>query len=168
MAKLENRLKGAYRNILTLPMTAENVVNGELWYPEAHKIAFAVGVLCGYSGDRAIEVGAGIISALSPRTEWMLNINHAILLATEGIKKHTATQHNKALKILDGENPTVALGDEAWKTQAFYLAIVDPNNNYSPPVVDIHATGVYMGSPVSYREAKYLSTYKVYRKIEKP
>ena len=167
MAKAENRLKGSYQNILGLPMTAANIPAGQNWYPEAHKIAFTIGVLAGYSGDRAVEVGAGIISALSPRTEWMSNINKAILLATEAIQKHTLQQHNKAMKILDGAAPEDVLGPRAFKTQAFYKAILDPNNDYSPPVIDRHAVGVYMGRPVTDRQQRALESPKVYGRVER-
>ena len=167
MAKPENRLRGSYKNILQLPMTAENVVAGETWYTEANKIAFTVGVLAGYSDEDATKVGAGVLSALSPTITWGENINIAILLVTQGIRKTYQSQTDKALAILDGKDPMEVLGDRARKTKAFYQAIVDPNNDYSEPVVDRHAVAVYMGRVVSDRELKALESTKVYNRIAK-
>ena len=53
------------------------------------------------------------------------------------------------------------------KTKSFYLAIMNPNNHWSDPVLDRHAVAVYMGRVVSDRELRLLDSYKVYSKVEK-
>ena len=165
MAKAENRLKGSYRNILNLPISPTNVTVGMEWYSEAHQVAKTVGVLAGYHDDMALRVGAGVLSALSPMRDWDLNIAIAILLVTEGKQKHTKIQHDKALAMLAGKEPIEILGDRANKTKAFYLAIMNPNNNWTEPVIDRHAVAVYMGRTVTDKEIKALESPKVYNRI---
>jgi len=164
--KAENKIKGSWRNIVNLPISTANIQAGHDWYVDANSIAKTVGMLAGYVDAQALMVGAGIISALSPRREWDLNISQAILLVTEGTKKHFQIQHDKALAILAGKDPIKVLGPKARKTQAFYLAIVYPNNDWSPVVVDRHATAVYKGENVGDDELKFLESLKVYGRIE--
>ena len=123
--------------------------------------------MAGYRDEDATKVGAGVLSALSPTITWGENINIAILLVTQGIRKTYQSQTDKALAILDGKDPMEVLGDRARKTKAFYQAIVDPNNTYSEPVIDRHAVAVYMGRVVSDRELKALESTKVYNRIAK-
>ena len=165
MAKAENRLKGSYRNIVNLPISPSNVTVGMEWYAEAHQVAKTVGVLAGYHDEMAIRVGAGVLSALSPMRDWVLNIAIAILLVTEGKQKHVKIQHDKALAMLAGKEPISVLGDRANKTKSFYLAIMNPNNNWSDPVLDRHAVAVYMGRSVSDKESKALDSPNVYSRI---
>ena len=167
MVKPENKLKGSFENILTLPISPTNVAVGNEWYIEANHVATIVGGLAGYSGTRATSVGAGVVSALSPRREWDLNITQSLLLVTEGKKKHFQVQHDKAIAIVSGTDPVEALGENARKTQSFYQAILHPNNDWSMPVIDRHAVAVYMGRVVSDKELKWLDSPRVYSRIEK-
>ena len=59
------------------------------------------------------------------------------------------------------------MGRRARKTQAFYQAIIEPNNIWSETVIDRHAVAVYMGRAVSEREMKCLESPKVYNRIAK-
>ena len=73
-----NDVKGSYRNILNLEISSDCKEIGERWYPEAHETALGLGKLAGYKNDtRRIQVGAGILAALSPQTEWGDNIHLA-------------------------------------------------------------------------------------------
>ena len=166
MTKAHNKIRGSWRNIVNLPISTANVIAGEQWYIEANEIATTIGKLAGYEGFRATSVGAGILSALSPRREWDLNVSQAILLVTKGTKKHFQVQHDKALAILAGKDPIKVLGDKARKTQAFYLAILYPNNDWSPVVIDRHASAIYKGEVISERDLKHLDSSKVYSRIE--
>ena len=167
IAKAENKLKGSYRNIVNLPISPTNVTIGMEWYAEAHQVAKTVGVLAGYHDAEALKVGAGVLSALSPMRDWDMNIAIAILLVTEGKQKHVKSQHDKALAMLAGKEPLSVLGDRANKTKSFYLAIMNPNNHWSDPVLDRHAVAVYMGRSVSDSEIKALDRPKVYNRIVK-
>jgi len=164
--KAENKLKGSWRNIVNLPISTANIQAGHDWYVDANSIARTVGRLAGYVDAKALMVGAGIISALSPRREWDLNVTQAILLVTEGVRKHFQIQHDKAVAILEGKDPVKVLGRKARKTQSFYRAIMEPNNDTSMPVIDRHAVAVYMGRSVSDKELKLLESPKVYARIE--
>ena len=164
--KAENKIKGSWRNIVSLPISTANVIAGEQWYIEANHIATTIGHLAGYVDFKATSVGAGILAALSPRREWDLNVSQAILLVTEGTKKHFQVQHDKALAILAGKDPVKVLGDKARKTQAFYLAILYPNNDWSPVVIDRHASAIYKGEVISEKDLKHLDSTKVYSRIE--
>jgi len=165
MAKAENRLKGSWRNIVSLPISMANIQAGHTWYIDANKIARTIGSLAGYPEDEALRVGAGILSALSPMRDWDVNVSQAILLVTDGVRKHFTVQHNKAVAIMLGRDPMKVLGGRATKTKAFYQAIVEPNNDETTPVIDRHAVAVYMGRSVSDRELKTLDSSKVYGRI---
>ena len=111
----------------------------------------------GYSGDLAIRQGAGVIAALSPLVHWDTNLKNAHRLINTRAQVHTHTQQNKALAIWNGANPNDEIGKQAFKTIAFYMAIYQPNNDYSEVVVDRHATFIYCG--------KFLASKPVYNKI---
>ena len=165
MAKAENRLKGSYRNIIELPISTANIQAGHDWYVDANKIARTVGSLAGHTNENAVKVGSGVLSALSPQRDWDINISQALLLVTEGIHKHFKVQCDKAVAIMQGKEPLKVLGARATKTKAFYQAILEPNNDYSQPVIDRHAVAVYMGRSVSDKELKALDSSKVYNRI---
>ena len=165
MTKAENKLKGSWRNIVSLPISTANILAGQEWYVEANAVAKTIGILAGYLEEEATVVGAGILSALSPMRDWDLNIAISLLLVREGKQKHFKAQHDKALAILAGRDPVKVLGGKARKTQAFYQAILEPNNDWSPPVIDRHAVAVYMGRSVSDRELKLLESPKVYNRV---
>lgn len=165
MAKIHNRLRGSWRNIVNLPISTVNIQAGHDWYAEANTTAHAIGVLAGYIGAEATVIGAGVIAALSPQRDWDVNISHAILLVTEGIRKHYQVQHDKAVAIVEGKEPMSVLGHRAFKTKPFFQAIVNPNNDWSQPVIDRHAVAVYMGRSVTDKEIGALDSPKVYGRI---
>ena len=163
--KPKNKLPGSYRNIVKFYNTSApaTVNEGGKWYSDARDIAMVVGKLCGYKYHKALFVGAGILSALSPQVEWGDNIQWAIELAVANRRKQTWANHNKALRIKNGEHPMKVLGGR--KVIAFYKAIVAPLGS-GEPVVDRHAVAIYMGRPVSEKELGFLSTKKVMDRIQ--
>ena len=181
MAKAENQIKGSYRNILNeyFKSSVEEKTLGKLFYPNANSIARDIGYYLNINGDEGLDIGAGIIAALSPQTEWLRNITLAFEFAeTKYAKKQTKANNNKALKILDGQDPMEVLGPEAFKVKAFYRAIRDPygnnlianvsgfpNNIIKLAVIDRHAGGVYFGIPLVESERKQLSNWKVMQRI---
>lgn len=165
--KMENRVKGSYRNIIKCYENAsmDSFREGIRWYHDANVLAQTVGKLAGYEEPkRATIVGAGIISALSPQVSWNLNVQWAIQLVTSGIKKTTYNNHSKALRILYGEHPIHILNGR--KVRAFYKAIVAPQGT-GEPVVDRHAIAIYMGRQVSERELLMVQNDKVMDRIQK-
>jgi len=166
MPKPHNKLRGSYRNIVKIlkGATPDAVFAGEAWYKEANQVAQSVGEMADYTGLKALQVGAGIIAALSPQMGWGLNVTMAILLVTKGTRKATLSNHTKAVRILQGEEPLKVLGGE--KVKAFYLAIVEPYNDSTEIVIDRHAVAVYLGrAPKGDRELSMLDSPKVRNRI---
>ena len=157
-------IKGSFRNILNLQLNTESILVGERWYPEAHEIAMGLGKLAGYKGDTCrVQVGAGILAALSPQTEWGDNIHLAhMLIGTGHASGQTQVNNIKALRILDGEHPLEVLGGR--KVVPFYKAIVNPEGD-NPTVVDRHASAVYMGRPLKEFELGQLQSPIIYKRI---
>ncbi len=160
-----NKVYGSYRNIIKCYETASTVSiqNGAIWYREANDTATMIGQLSGYKSYQALFVGAGILAALSPQVEWGDNIQWAIQLVVKGIRKQTYANHNKALRILQGEKPYNVLGGA--KVRAFYKAIVAPEGS-GEPVIDRHALAIYMGRNVTEKELHYLESPKVMGKLQ--
>ena len=184
MAKSENQIKGSYRNILDeyCKSSKEAKQLGKLFYPNANSIARDIGHTLGFTNsNEGLIIGAGILSALSPQTEWMNNVMLAFeFVEKRWAKKQTQANNNKALKILDGEDPMEVLGKQSYKTKAFYKAIQDPYGNNiienvvgfpnklnKLAVIDRHAGGVYFGFPLVESERKQLSNWKVIGRISR-
>lgn len=159
-----NDVKGSFRNILNLKLSSDSKKIGERWYPEAHETALGLGKLAGYKNDtRRIQVGAGILAALSPQTEWGDNIHLAhMLIGTGYATGQTSVNNEKALRILEGEYPLDILGGR--KVVPFYKAIVNPTGD-NPTVVDRHASAVYMGRSLQERELNQLQSPVIYKRI---
>tara|TARA_Y100000310_G_scaffold335333_1_gene417050 strand:+ start:9003 stop:9629 length:627 start_codon:yes stop_codon:yes gene_type:complete len=159
-----NDVKGSFRNILNLKLSKEARVIGARWYPEAHEIAIGLGKLAGYKGDASrAQVGAGILAALSPQTEWGDNIHLAhMLIGTGHASGQTQINNTKALRILDGEHPLEVL--KGRKVVPFYKAIVSPEGD-NPTVVDRHASAVYMGRQLNEQELNQLQSATIYKRI---
>ena len=159
-----NDVKGSYRNILNLEISSDCKDIGERWYPDAHETALGLGKLAGYRNDtRRIQVGAGLLAALSPQTEWGDNIHLAhMLIGTGHAHGQTTANNDKALRILEGEYPLDVL--KGRKVVPFYKAIVNPIGD-NPTVVDRHASAVYMGRPLIESELCKLQSPVIYRRI---
>ena len=183
MAKAENQIKGSYKNILDeyFKSSVEEKTLGKLFYPNANATAIDIGNRLGFSDSEGLTIGAGILSALSPQTEWMRNVMLAFeFVENKWANKQTKANNNKALRILEGENPMDVLGKQSYKTKAFYKAIEDPYGNniidnvigfpnslIKLAVIDRHAGGVYFGYPLIESERKQLSNWKTLGRISK-
>ena len=167
MARKRNRqIRGNRQNILDCYDRSNEWVRqaGDMWYPNAHYTAIEVGELAGYTGDNALVVGAGMISATSPQRDWLLNVQDAKLIARghEAPSQYGANQL-KAEQIRDGEHPLSVLGGV--KVVPFYLAIVDPRGENAIPVIDRHAGAVYLGNSMTDRQQRKLSNVAVNTRI---
>jgi len=165
MVKAKNKVVGSYRNIIKCYETASlsSIQDGATWYQEAQDIATVIGRLGGYKNHQALFVGAGVLAALSPQVEWGDNIQWAIQLVVKGTRKHTWSNHNKALRIVQGEKPIDVLG--GYKVRAFYKAIVAPEGS-GEPVIDRHALAIYMDRNVTEKELTYLQSPKVMGRLQ--
>ena len=131
-----------------------------MWYPNAHYTAIEVGNLAGYKGDIALQVGAGIISATSPKRDWDLNVLDAKLIARGFTAPSQYTKnHVKAERIRDGEHPLNVLGGV--KVVPFYLAICDPRGDNAIPVIDRHAGSIYLGESMTEKQQGKLANIGV-------
>jgi len=164
MAKAENVVKGSYQNIVEAynRASADSLVEGQYWYTDANNIAMQVSKLL---GTEDIRVGAGILAALSPQTDWGDNVAEALKFTSLGYStKQTSANNAKAKRISEGEDPDTVLGGN--KVVPFYHAIVEPYGNYLP-VVDSHAQTIYYGKPVSKRDkSRAFSSPKVMRRMQ--
>lgn len=165
MNTASRRLRGSYQNIIECYNSASDrgFADGVRWYDEANSISVSIGELAGYSGHKALFVGAGIISALSPQVEWGENIHYAMLLVKDGTRKHTQANHDKAVRIMNGERPLDVLGGR--KVRAFYKAIVAPRGS-GEPVIDRHAVAVYMKRSLTNKQLGYLRNRDVMDRVQ--
>ena len=102
--------------------------DGMTWYARAHDIARE-------AGD--VSLGAGIISALSPRMPWNRNVALARMAFVQPLTGGALTRSIESVnRIRNGEAPLDVLG--GLKTRAFYANILDPENDEAV-TVDTHA-----------------------------
>ena len=121
--------------------SANQINEGHAWYPNAHSIARDMAV----EHMVTIEVAAGVLAALSPRTGWGKNVMYAErMLSSAGTLDRgmlsRSLAHGRA--IYDGTPALDVL--QGPKTRAFYSAIL--SSGESPdPVIDIHAWAMLVG-----------------------
>ena len=163
-----------HRNIIQVLDRANEttVLEGKEWYPNAQRIAMAVGRLARPEHTRGTQVmiGAGILSALSPQTNWDLNIAKAFSFA-EAYQRPTFTttsNYQKALNVVTMLDSAIQSGDPllyvenlmgkvAPKQKAFYRNIVDPAGDYIP-TIDRHAIGIYLDRKPSKEDIRRYGT----------
>ena len=108
--------------------TADTIAAGRAWYPIAGRWRQEYA----YRYDLNQRQAAGILAALSPRTQWAHNRAHAVTLAETGAAPNLNTA--KAVAILDGADPAEVLaplhqsGDKLYgqKVAAFWRCLCDP------------------------------------------
>lgn len=108
--------------------TPLDYVEGLTWYPRAHELAKEIAP--------TLEMGAGVIAALSPMMGWERNAflareSFATGKAFGGLGKNVA----KAQAIIDGSDPLIVLGGD--KVTNFYQNILTAGN--SGVTIDRHA-----------------------------
>lgn len=149
-----------HRNIIQVLDRANEttVLEGKEWYPNAQRIAMAVGRLARPEHTRGTQVmiGAGILSALSPQTNWDLNIVKAFQFI-EYFQRPTFTttsNYTKAMNVITYLDEAMAspnpvqyiedlMGVKAPKQRAFFRNIQNPESDYGP-TIDRHAIGIYL------------------------
>lgn len=131
--------------------TAAELESGVEWYGLAHSIARDIAP--------SIEVGAGVISALSPRVVWDRNVTLA-REALAGTLTNGALFKNiaKANAIVAGADPLTVLGGN--KTRAFYANIVDPFGD--DVTIDRHAFDIAVGRVTNDKDRAVLGRKGVY------
>ena len=129
------------RNILSVwsIATDDQLANGRSWYRVAHETAEML-------ADGDVEIGAGLLAALSPQTSWWLNVELACDAYDSGhASRHVGDACGKANKIMAGLPPENVLPMHR-KTGQFYLCILDPADP-EPVCIDRHAHDIAVGFP---------------------
>ena len=182
---------GLVRNVVNQyrAATPEQHEDGRTWYDRAHDVASEVG-----RGDT--KTGAGVLAALSPRTEWGLNVAQARQMGSVTTAHVRALQAGdrssvagtplarqytanivKAHRIREGEAPEAALPQDL-KTGHFYHNIADPASPHHVTVDSIAAdvarnyrqgSNADRGLQAPGRYGKYVDVYKAAAKhVEEP
>jgi hypothetical protein len=101
--------------------TPANIKEGCGWYRHARSLVFELSMAFGTTE----EIVAGVIAALSQRTQWSTNIDRATrVLDGDNDPGGLPLAAEKAIRIRDGEAPEDVLGERAFKVQAFYRALI--------------------------------------------
>jgi len=158
-------VRGSFHNILDCfeRASSETVVDGAVWYRTANDWANIVGTRLSHHGnakvgyrDERVLVGAGIISALSPQTNWEQNKEMACYFAETLDKPSWCTDINydKALAIVQAGADLDAIASilNGKKTTAFFHNIVNPYGQDNLPTIDRHAISIYLGRRCTYKE----------------
>lgn len=135
--------------------SADAMRDGLSWYLDAHNYARVM-------LPHHVEMGAGIIAALSPMNGWENNKRKAAQLVRQngdgtgcGLYRNVA----KAVRIYNGETPLDVLGGD--KVRAFYQTILDPHGDIDP-VIDRHAFDIAVGERTDEKRRGILSRKGVY------
>ena len=174
MATKRRLVRGSYQNILDCfeRASSSTVVEGGTWYPLANGWAEVVGKRLNHYGHSVLEskhekivMGAGVISAMSPQTDWDTNKKMAWEFAETLEKPNWCTDINykKALAIVD--TPIAPFGLQTVileehiakilhgkKTTAFFRNIVNPFGQNNLPTIDRPAISIYLGRRCTYKE----------------
>ena len=131
--------EGYVQNVIDVWNSATNdqLSVGRNWYRTAHQIADMM-------TDGDVEIGAGLLAALSPQTSWWLNIELASDAYDTGVpSRHVGDALSKANRILAGVDPVQVLPMQR-KTGHFYRCILDPADAEAV-CIDRHAHDVAVG-----------------------
>ena len=175
-------VRGSWRNLLNVyeDATNEQRIKGEVFYEDARDFAKELGNDLGYSNSyKGLILGAGIISVLSPRTNWEVNKQAAKeFVSNRFTNRQTGANNEKALLIAKGNDPMDVMGRESHKTKAFYKAICDPlgsnevwgltgygDRHTHLAVVDRHAGGAYLGKQLQEFQREQITHWRVNKRI---
>lgn len=134
------------RNIIKVynQATEDQKRRGHEWYRTAHQLA-------DFLSEGNVQMGAGVIAALSANKAWDLNQRLARQAFANGKPTgHVADAVGKAVKIMAGADPAEVLPMDM-KTGNFYRSILDPTDTEAV-TIDRHAHDVALGVPYGDRE----------------
>lgn len=127
------------RNALIVAKSAdsETIAAGLGWYRLARRECRTIAKEHGIT----VRAAAGIVSALSPRTEWFENLRRARIVAETGEPIGMNPHGTRAAAIANGSKPLQTLG--GFKTRSFYRNIL---GDYEPATIDIWNLRVGIGN----------------------
>lgn len=128
------------RNIIKVyeQATEDQKARGRNWYPTAHELA-------DFLSEGNVQMGAGVIAALSANKAWDLNQKLARKAFAGEVAGHTRDNLAKVTKIMAGVDPAEVLPMDM-KTGNFYRSILDPTDTEAV-TIDRHAHDVAVGAP---------------------
>jgi hypothetical protein len=148
-------------NIMSVWKRAPEETRAYDWYGEAQSLASDMA-----GGD--VWRGAGVISALSPRKRWPLNVRIARTSFETGIAYGNMPMHNAiAQRILDGEFTLDVMRGP--KTRSFAIAIATAGNG-EIATIDCHAHDIAIGrvckeSERNINKTTYNAMAEAYREV---
>jgi hypothetical protein len=120
--------------------------SGLVWYHEAHNFCKDVAK----KNNISLAVVCGVVSALSPGTDWERNKKEAVALIEKQKISFTTYRRNvlKAMNILNGNLlPEQAFSNKTGaKTYNFFYNLLYPSNDYYV-TIDRHAYRIATGKP---------------------
>jgi hypothetical protein len=157
---IDNSHGQATRRLIRLftDATADELAYGLGWYVQAHETAAALGTAHGYTTRQV----AGVIAALSPRSDWPQNVKRAGEMLASGDTYGLSNGRDKAKRILAGEDPADVLSGP--KTRAFFDNLADPLAS-SAVTIDAHAYDAAAGMVTNDRQRKVLDRKGEYERI---
>ena len=205
--KTDSSIQAKVNNILDVYNSAkpETIEEGFCWYPTANHIAKGIGSLMADTWftvyqvssqlsegerDRLLTIlGAGLLSAFSPQTDWDRNIQMAYQFASTAERPSFSTHivYLKAMSILksgtelvrrDGGEFIYTASEQAkivenllgkstaFKTKAFFNNINDPLGGFGA-TIDRHAISLYLGRIATEKELNaYFRSAKLYSDVQ--
>jgi hypothetical protein len=101
--------------------TPQQIKEGCGWYAHARSLVFELSMAFGTTE----QIVAGVLAALSQRTQWSTNIDRATrVLDGDNDPGGLPAAADKAIRIRNGEDPETVLGERAYKVKAFYRALL--------------------------------------------
>lgn len=135
--------------------TVAEIEEGLSWYADAHAVAT-------HLDPEDPARAAGVLAALSPRTNWGRNVNLAARAYADGAASRTMRMCVEAAdRILAGADPLEVLAGP--KVRAFYACIADPG--CPEVVVDRHAFDVAVGRVTNDTTRNALARVGVYERF---
>lgn len=138
--------------------TDDELAYGLTWYVNAHETARTLALEAGVS----TEVAAGVLAALSPRSDWPQNVKRARQLLTTGDTYGLTNGRDKAKAMLAGTDPVDVLSGP--KTRSFYDNLRDPLNSEAV-TIDAHAFDAAAGMVTDDRTRKVLERKGEYDRV---
>ena len=114
------------------------------WYPGAHALAWKLAK----KFDQPLNIVAGVLAVLSPRTDWINNVGFASAALAgnwEEVRTISPENERKAWSLINEGDFSVIRGDKVHK---FFQSIYDPQRFENEVVVDTHAAAIWLGRRV--------------------
>lgn len=131
------RMRNSINRVIDLS-TPELTQAGRDWYADAYNQCAEIAIENPYT----VQQVAGVVSHLSPRMSWNLNIKYAKELIENGSAPVMSRSLENAKRVLSSKDPIATFSPGSLKTRSFYQNIL---NDYEPVTVDSWAARIALG-----------------------